>query len=152
MNDPIPWTVGLWLLALLLLVGCASNPPAPAPAPEPPPLDEALSLLIERAVFATATSRCAECPACREDFQSALDILDVMLDERMTLADLVNALSWMKVDNLSGPDGALFLTVDNVLIIPVTADHSRPIEPDEIEPVAMAVWVGLNKWRALKSE
>ncbi len=153
MTDPLPWTVGLWLLAALLLIGCAMKP-APAPGPTTgSPEAEALSLLCERAVFATATQRCLECPACREDFQSTLDILDVMLDERMVLEDLVNALSWMKVDKLSGPDGVLILTADTVLIAPnatiLSGTGIRPIQPEEVETVAMAVWVGLNKWKGL---
>ncbi len=144
MSDPIPipWPVGLLLLAFLLLPACANRF-------NPPPLPDdlgALSLLIERAVFATATQRCAECPACREDFQSAFDILDVMLDDpMMTLADLVQALSWMKVDKLSGPDGLLILTTDSVLIVS-EGSGARGARPSEVEPMAMAVWVGLNKW------
>ncbi len=149
MNDPLPWPVGLllilWLL-LVLLIGCATKP-APAPGPTTGSLDdEALSLLCERAVFATATQRCLECPACREDFQSTFDILDVMLDERMVLADLVSALSWMKAEKLPGPNGALILTADSVLIFDGKGPI-RPIEPEEVELVAMACWVGLNKWK-----
>ncbi len=158
MTDPttIAWPVALWLLAALLLIGCATRPHTPAPAPAPAPeLDVELSLLVERAVLATATARCAECPACREDFQSTFDILDAMLDEPETeplrLADLIAALSWMKVDKLPGPGGAMILTGDSVLIFSGSGPI-RPIEPAEVDTVARAVWVGLNKWKGTPSD
>ena len=66
----------------------------------------------------------------------------------MSLQDLVGALSWMKVSQLTGPNGSLLITDDNVFIV-TGNEKPKPIPKTMVEDVANAVWVGLNKYFSL---
>jgi len=156
-----PWSLFLVLLLVAYVIGCRTVPVPPTRPPEPlPPEFEAISLLCERAMFATSTKRVAECPPCSEDFQSAADVLDFLLDEPLIeRQDLVNALNATKLQRFEGPDGLVLITADDVFTqIPdvilkdkfgddvTTIIHDpTPIAPEMIQPVAMACWVGLKK-------
>jgi len=136
MDNPTPWNLMLVLLLLAWAIGCATRPPS-----SDPPGWETTSLLVEHAVLATASARIAECPECREDFQTTYDVLYFLLEEGVgiPLDQFVGTLSSMRLTEFRGPDGTVELRDGNVWI------QGKAIETQMINFVAEAVWVALGK-------